>query len=91
MSQSEPENLTYGLRVTIFSTMNTENQSNIEALENKIEELLTLTQKLSTENTDLKQQLQTIRSDRAQLMEQKEHVRSQVESMIARLKTVEIA
>ncbi|VAW68644.1 hypothetical protein MNBD_GAMMA09-2061 [hydrothermal vent metagenome] len=71
--------------------MNTQNQSNIDALESKIEELLTLTQKLSAENTDLKEQMQTIRSDRAQLIEQKERARSQVESMITRLKTVETA
>ncbi len=71
--------------------MNTENKNNIEALESKVDELLALTKKLSTENTELKQQLQGIRGDRAHLVEQREHVRSQVEGMIARLKTVETA
>lgn len=85
------ENLTSASGITIFNIMNTQNQSNIDALESKIEELLTLTQKLSAENTDLKEQMQTIRSDRAQLIEQKERARSQVESMITRLKTVETA
>jgi len=71
--------------------MNTETQSNIEALENKVEELLILTKKLSTENTELKQQLQDIRGDRAHLVEQREQVRNQVEGMITRLKTIETA
>ncbi len=71
--------------------MNTENQNNIDALESKVDELLALSKKLSTENAELKQQLQDIRNDRAQLFEQKELVRSQVESMITRLKTIEAA
>ena len=71
--------------------MNNETQSNIEALENKVEELLTLSKKLSTENTELKQQLQDIRGDRAHLVEQRETVRTQVEGMITRLKTIETA
>ncbi|VAW62670.1 hypothetical protein MNBD_GAMMA08-1015 [hydrothermal vent metagenome] len=71
--------------------MNTENQNNIDALESKVDELLALSKKLSTENGELKQQLQNIRNDRAQLFEQKELVRSQVESMITRLKTIETA
>jgi len=71
--------------------MSTENQSNIEALENKVEELLALSKKLSTENTELKQQLKDIRGDRAHLVEQRETVRTQVEGMITRLKTIETA
>ena len=71
--------------------MSKETQSNIEALESKVEELLALTKKLSVENTELKQQLQDIRSDRAGLVEQREQVRSQVEGMISRLKTIETA
>ena len=71
--------------------MSTENQSNIEALENKVEELLTLSKKLSTENSELKQQLNDIRGDRAHLVEQRETVRTQVEGMITRLKTIETA
>ena len=71
--------------------MNTEKQSNIEALESKVEELLALSKKLSTENTELKQQLQDTKGDRAHLFEQREQVRNQVESMITRLKTIETA
>ena len=83
--------MTYDPGLTIFNIMNTENQSNIDALESKVEELLALTKKLSTENTDLKQQLQDIRGDRAHLVEQREQVRNQVEGMITRLKTIETA
>ena len=71
--------------------MTTENQSNIEALESKVEELLALTNKLAKENAELKEQLQDIRNDRAHLVEQKETVRNQVESMITRLKVMETA
>ncbi len=71
--------------------MSIQNQSNIQALESKVEELLTLTKQLSEENNELKQQLQNTRSERAHLVEQKEQVRTQVESMITRLKTIETA
>ncbi len=64
---------------------------NIEALESKVEELLELTRQLSRENAELKEQLQDIRNDRSHLVEQKEQVRTQVEGMIARLKTLETA
>jgi len=71
--------------------MSNEIQSNIEALESKVEELLALSKKLSTENSELKQQLNDIRGDRAHLVEQRETVRTQVEGMITRLKTIETA
>lgn len=71
--------------------MSTQNQSNIEALEKKVDELIALSTKLSLENDALKQQLQEIRSDRASLVEQRDQVRGQVEGMITRLKTIETA
>jgi len=71
--------------------MTTENQTNIDALESKVEELLALTKKLSVENEELKQQLQSTRSERASLTEQREQVRGQVEGMITRLKAIETA
>ena len=69
--------------------MNTENQNHIAALEDKVDKLLSVYQTLITENTELKQQLQDIRNDRAHLVEQREHVRTQVEGMITRLKVIE--
>jgi len=71
--------------------MSTENQSNIEALEKKVDELIALSTRLSLENNELKQQLQQIRNDRASLVEQRDQVRHQVEGMITRLKTIETA
>ena len=71
--------------------MSTENQSNIEALEKKVDELIALSTRLSLENNALKQQLQEIRNDRASLVEQRDQVRHQVEGMIPRLKTIETA
>lgn len=71
--------------------MNTENENNIEALESKVDELLALSKKLAEENAALKSQMSEIRSNRAHLVEQKEQVRSQVESMIARLRVIETA
>lgn len=71
--------------------MSTENQSNIEALEKKVDELIELSTRLSLENNALKQQLQEIRNDRASLVEQRDQVRHQVEGMITRLKTIETA
>lgn len=81
--------LTQAQSITIFSTMNDKTSNNIEDLEAKVAELIKLTSRLSGENSSLKDQLQQIKSDRASLFEQKEHVRSQVENMIARLKTME--
>ena len=71
--------------------MSTENQSNIEALEKKVDELIALSTRLSLENNALKRQLQEIRNDRASLVEQRDQVRHQVEGMITRLKTIETA
>jgi len=71
--------------------MSIENKSNIEALENKVDELIALSTKLSLENDALKQQLQEIRNDRAGLVEQRDTVRGQVEGMITRLKSIETA
>ena len=64
---------------------------NIEALEARVDELLALSQRLAEENKNLKAQLQDIKNDRSALVEQKEHVRAQVESMISRLKAMETA
>lgn len=71
--------------------MSTQNKSNIEALEKKVDELIALSTKLSLENDALKQQLQQTRTDRAGLVEQRDAVRGQVEGMISRLKSIETA
>ncbi|MCW8854736.1 MAG: TIGR02449 family protein [Gammaproteobacteria bacterium] len=71
--------------------MTKETQQNIDDLEHKVEELLALTRALSEENKQLKSQLHSLKTDRSTLVEQKEKVRTQVESMISRLKSMETA
>ena len=66
-------------------------QPNIDDLERKVEELLALSRTLSEENKQLKNQLHSLKTDRSGLVEQKEQIRSQVESMISRLKSMETA
>ncbi|HHJ36371.1 MAG TPA: TIGR02449 family protein [Gammaproteobacteria bacterium] len=63
----------------------------INKLEEQVNELLDLCQQLGKDNTDLRAQLQQLTSDRSNLMEQKEKVRVQVESMITRLRSMEKA
>ena len=71
--------------------MNDKTSNNIKVLESQVEELLELTNRLSVENTAMKQQLHALKTDRSGLIEQKEQVRNQVESMISRLKSMESA
>ena len=63
----------------------------INKLEEQVNELLDLCQKLGNDNTDLRAQLQQLNSERSNLMETKEKVRVQVESMITRLRSMEKA
>jgi len=63
----------------------------ISKLEEQVEELLNLCQRLSDDNKDLRIQLQQLVSERSNLIEQKEKVRVQVESMITRLRSMEKA
>lgn len=77
--------------VTIFNLMKKESQQNITELEAKVEQLVELSRRLTDENAALKQELQAIKADRSGLIEQKEKVRTQVEKMIGRLKSMETA
>jgi len=63
----------------------------INRLESQVEELLELCQKLGDENSELRDQLHHLNSDRAKLLDQKEQARSHVEAMITRLKSMEAA
>ena len=65
--------------------------SKIIRLEDQISELLDLAKRLGKENSDLRAQLQHLSGERATLLEQKEQVRSQVEAMITRLRSMESA
>ena len=63
----------------------------INKLEEQVNELLELCQKLGNDNKDLRAQLQMLTSERSNLIESKEKVRVQVESMITRLRSMEKA
>jgi cell division protein ZapB len=68
-----------------------ETTSKIDRLEKQINELLDVCKRLGNENGDLRSQLQNLSGERAHLLEQKEQVRSQVEAMITRLRSMETA
>lgn len=69
----------------------TDTITRISKLEEQVSELLDLCQKLGDDNTELRSQLQQLTSERSTLVEQKEKVRVQVESMITRLRSMEKA
>lgn len=63
----------------------------IQRLEEQVSELLDICKRLGKDNNDLRAQLQALSGERATLLEQKEQVRSQVEAMITRLRSMESA
>jgi cell division protein ZapB len=65
--------------------------SKINRLEEQVNELLELCDKLGEENSNLRAQLQHITGERATLIELKEQARTQVEAMITRLRSMENA
>jgi uncharacterized protein (TIGR02449 family) len=73
-----------------ISTM-TDTITRINKLEEQVGELLELCQRLGDDNKELRSQLQNLNSERSTLIEQKEKIRVQVESMITRLRSMENA
>jgi cell division protein ZapB len=69
----------------------TDTITRITKLEEQVGELLELCKRLDNDNNDLRNQLQRLSSERSILMEQKEKIRIQVESMITRLRSMEKA
>ena len=64
--------------------------SKLKALETRVEELIRVCDKLREENQALKNQQVSLIGERAALIERSELARSRVESMIARLKAMEL-
>ena len=60
-----------------------------KALELKINQLISTCAELKTQNRQLHEEVQSIRAERAAIIEQKELARSKVEAMITRLKAME--
>ena len=82
--------MTKGLSRPTISSM-TDTITRINKLEEQVGELLDLCQRLGDDNKELRAQLQSLSSERSTLIEQKEKVRVQVESMITRLRSMEKA
>jgi cell division protein ZapB len=81
-------NLTIAQSHPTISRMN-ETKIKLSHLEEQTNELLSLCQRLSDENSDLRKQLHNMTSERAGLVELKERARGQVEGMITRLRSME--
>ena len=62
----------------------------LSTLETRIDELIRAVDELSEENRALRDQQSNLMAERAALIEKSELARSRVESMIARLKAMEI-
>lgn len=65
-------------------------QFDINGLEAQIDELLGRIRILSNENNALRQQQANLMAERATLIEKSEQARTRVESMISRLKSMEL-
>ena len=63
----------------------------LSTLESRIDELIRAVDDLSEENRALRDQQSNLMAERAALIEKSELARSRVESMIARLKAMEIS
>ncbi len=61
----------------------------LEALENRVDELLGLCKRLHDENVSLRTSQEQLVSERANLVAKNEQARSRVEAMINRLKSLE--
>lgn len=64
-------------------------EQELRRLEFRIEELIQTVDQLKAENRSLRQQQETLATDRARLMEKNEGVRARVEAMINRLRSME--
>ena len=62
--------------------------NDLEALEEKVDELIALCEVLVEENQVLKTRQQSLTTERAKLVEKNARVKTRVESMIARLKAL---
>ena len=61
----------------------------LELLDQRLGELVTMVAQLREENRALRQRLDSLSSERASLLQKNEQVRTRVEAMIGRLKAME--
>ena len=65
-------------------------ETDLNHLEQRIDELIDTVSLLKNENTSLRQQKDKLNSERSQLIEKTEVARNRVEAMISRLKSLEL-
>jgi cell division protein ZapB len=64
-------------------------ETNIQKLEQRIDELIAICDKLKNENTLLRNRQELLVEERARLIEKTELARNRVETMLSRLKAME--
>jgi cell division protein ZapB len=72
------------------SKNNVYTETDLNHLEQRIDELIDTVGLLKNENTTLRQQKDKLNSERSQLIEKTELARSRVEAMISRLRSLEL-
>jgi cell division protein ZapB len=73
----------------IQNNKNTVVETELQRLEIRVGELLTLIQQLTEENRSLRHRQDSLASERAALLQKNEQVRANVEAMIGRLRLLE--
>ena len=71
--------------------MNTTFEHELKRLEKRVDALVRVCDQLQDENKSLKQRQDTLTAERANLLQKNEQVRSRVEAMVGRLKSMEHA
>ena len=64
-------------------------EMDFNALETKVDELIALCEALVKENKELREERQSLKAERARLMERNDQARSKIDATISRLKTLE--
>ena len=80
----KPEDYNMDSNKTVYT------ETDLNHLEQRIDELIDTVGLLKNENTTLRQQKDKLNSERSQLMEKTEMARSRVEAMISRLRSLEL-
>ncbi len=73
------------------SDQKTYTESDLQKLEDQIDDLIAAVSQLKQENTSLRHQHDQLISERSQLIEKTELARSRVEAMITRLRSLELS
>ena len=68
---------------------NTSFEHELKRLEKRVDALVRVCDRLQDENRSLKQRQDTLKAERASLLQKNEQVRARVEAMIGRLKAME--